>query len=120
MARIEWDKDWQLHLDEALKDFMQDLADDVLHDMQETVPVKTGHLLEDLDNELDGSTARIGAKTVDYAIYVEDGTPRHIITPNTKQALWWEGAHHPVKRVNHPGAPATHFMRNALYRERRP
>lgn len=45
---------------------------------------------------------------------LEFGTPRHIIEPKNKKALSWPGARHPVGRVNHPGTPAYHILRNAL------
>lgn len=39
---------------------------------------------------------------VDYGEILEEGSEPHIIIPNSK-ALYWKGAAHPVKRVNHPG-----------------
>lgn len=50
----------------------------------------------------------------DHALILELGTPRHVIEPKDKKALAWPGGRHPVKRVDHPGTPAYHFMRNAL------
>jgi hypothetical protein len=44
----------------------------------------------------------------------EFGTRPHVIEPKTKQALAWPGGRHPVKRVNHPGTPAFHTLRNVL------
>lgn len=38
---------------------------------------------------------------VDYGIYLEKGTSPHTIIGNPW--LYWEGASHPVKKVNHPG-----------------
>lgn len=118
MTRIEWDNDWHQRMDKEIHNFMVDLSNSVLNDMVETCPVDTGELINDLDAEVIGKDARVGAKSVPHAIYVEEGVGRHVITPNTKQALWWEGAAHPVKAVNHPGMAATHFMKRALYRER--
>jgi hypothetical protein len=48
------------------------------------------------------------------AAILEGGSRPHVIEPNTKKALAWPGGMHPVRRVNHPGTPAYHFMRNAL------
>ncbi len=55
-------------------------------------------------------------KEVWYAIGIERGVPPHIrpIVPKTKKALWWKGAAHPVRKVNHPGNPAFPFMRPAF------
>ena len=52
--------------------------------------------------------------TSGHAAILEHGSRPHVIEPRDKKALYWEGARHPVKRVNHPGTPAFHFMRNAL------
>lgn len=41
---------------------------------------------------------------VEYGIYLEKGTSPHTITGNPY--LYWEGASHPVKVVNHPGSRA--------------
>lgn len=41
---------------------------------------------------------------VDYGMYLEKGTPPHVITGNTY--LYWQGLSHPVRRVNHPGSKA--------------
>ena len=118
MSRIEWDHGWTQKLDSAINDFMAELAFDVLVDMRTHCPVDTGELLFDLDAEVIDKQARIGAKSVPHAIYAEEGVGPHEITPNTKKALYWEGAAHPVNKVNHPGMHGTHFMKNALYKER--
>lgn len=52
-----------------------------------------------------------------YAMAVHDGTPPHEIRPRRKQALWWEGAAHPVARVSHPGTQARPFLYRALLEE---
>lgn len=49
-----------------------------------------------------------------HAIGLERGNPPHVIFPKNKQALYWEGAAHPVRKVNHPGNPAYPFMRPAF------
>ena len=120
MGRVEWEPGWYERIDHNIDSFMEDIAKDVLDKMQFKVPVRTGYLKEDLDWEYDKhtKTARVGAKTAPYAIWVEEGTYPHMITPNNKKALWWEGADHPVFKVDHPGATATHFMKESLYEER--
>jgi hypothetical protein len=118
MARVQMDPDWKLKLEPYVEKFMSKLARDVLMDMHEHCPVHTGYLQSDLAAEVSGYSARIGARSAEYAIYVEEGAGPHMIYPNSKGALWWEGLAHPVNMVNHPGSPATHFMRNALYKQR--
>jgi hypothetical protein len=118
MARVTFVPGWEKKLDNAIQDFMQDLADDVLDDMRRHCPVDTGRLLADLGDEVHGGYARIGAATVPYAIYAEEGTHPHMIEPNSADALYWEGAAHPVNEVFHPGYEGSHFMKRALYKKR--
>jgi len=40
---------------------------------------------------------------MEYGIFLEMGTPPHEIRPKAKKALYWRGAKHPVKKVQHPG-----------------
>jgi len=122
MGRVDWEPGWYQRIDKEIDNFMEKLAEDVLQDMIIHAPFRTGALKEDLDKEYDNRSkvARIGAKSVPYAIYVEEGTPPHVIRAKNKKALDWAGSRHPMKDVDHPGAAATHFMKNALYKERRP
>jgi hypothetical protein len=48
------------------------------------------------------------------SLWLEHGTRPHVIEARNAGALHWEGARHPVKKVNHPGTPALHIMRRAL------
>lgn len=118
MARIVFVPGWQQKLDNAIHDFVEDLAEDVLADMRQHCPVDTGRLLADLDEETIGKHARIGARSVPWAIYAEEGVGPHRITPNSKDALYWGGASHPVNEVMHPGYAGSHFMKKALYKQR--
>lgn len=56
---------------------------------------------------------RISSEVI-YASYVNEGTGPHEIVPTNAQALYWPGADHPVKRVNHPGTEANPFVDRAL------
>lgn len=40
---------------------------------------------------------------VEYGGILEEGSKPHIIKPKNKKALYWKGAAHPIKQVNHPG-----------------
>lgn len=51
---------------------------------------------------------------MEYAEAVEKGTAPHRIEAVNKKALWWPGASHPVKSVQHPGSAAYPFMVPAL------
>lgn len=46
------------------------------------------------------------AHGVKYGTFLEEGTKPHVIRPKNKKALYWRGAAHPVKKVNHPGTKA--------------
>lgn len=54
------------------------------------------------------------ASNVKYAPIIEDGSRPHVILPRNKKALFWVGARHPVKKVNHPGTRAYHVLANAV------
>jgi len=122
VGRIDWEPNWYQKIDKEVDNFMRRIAEDVYDTMMVKVPVKTGKLKEDLDWEYNTSTkvARVGAVSLPYAIWVEEGTYPHGIDPKVKKALWWDGLAHPVNHVNHPGATASHFMKESLYMERTP
>ncbi len=67
-----------------------------------------------------GGKAAVQVVNIDRkALLLEKGSRPHVIEAKGKDnggknALHWKGADHPVRKVNHPGTPAYHFMRNAL------
>ena len=74
-----------------------------------------------ISRRLDENSWEIGLR--DDKIYAriqhEGGRiPAHVIVPRIKKALFWPGARHPVRRVNHPGSfiPATKFLENPIRR----
>lgn len=82
-------------------------------------PVKSGTLRRSIHTKIVRQGAwRIVATVgtdVEYAFFVEHGTPPHIIRPGPgKKALAWPGGRHPVKYVRHPGTMARPFLRPAL------
>lgn len=115
---IDVSPNWPKHLEEAAHDFLRSIAVAVHRDMVRYAPVESGRLRNDLDWEVNGLKARVGARSVPYAIYVEEGTKPHSIKAKAGSALNWEGAEHPSNSVNHPGASASYFMRRALYKKR--
>lgn len=54
------------------------------------------------------------AHGVDYGEILEDGSKPHVITPKNGKALYWKGAVHPVKKVNHPGTKGFKTIENTL------
>ena len=73
------------------------------------VPYRTGQLAETFFSQISGLIATWGP-TVNYAAAVEFGTGPHVILPVNKKALYWRGAKHPVRKVNHPGSAANPYM----------
>ncbi len=88
--------------------------------------VRSGRLrqsFEGFSEQASPTQWRIGmrSRNVVYATIQHDGgkTPPHEILPRHKKALFWEGAAHPVRRVNHPGStiPATKFFEKPMLQE---
>jgi len=80
--------------------------------------VRTGRLrksFEEFARQVGTDTMEYGMRSdVNYAAIQHEGghTAPHIILPKNKKALYWSGALHPVKQVNHPGSNITakHFF----------
>lgn len=73
------------------------------------VPWRTGRLTQSFIASY-GDLLGMWRPTVNYALFVHEGTGPHDIVPINKKALFWQGAAHPVKRVHHPGTHANPFM----------
>jgi Bacteriophage HK97-gp10, putative tail-component len=74
-----------------------------------TVPWRTGFLTQSFRAQLTGLVLT-WFPTASYAGYVEFGTAPHVITAKNAKALYWPGALHPVKSVNHPGTKPNDYM----------
>lgn len=81
--------------------------------------VKTGHLRRSIAAKVRGSVNVEGevSTNVKYAKGVEEGTRPHIIRAKNAKALYWKGANHPVKQVNHPGSKAKPFLKPSFESE---
>ena len=55
------------------------------------------------------SSVRVGSDRK-YAAFHQFGTKPYVITPKKAKALFWPGARHPVKSINHPGLPPRPFF----------
>ena len=80
--------------------------------------VDTGHLRRGISTDIKGLGATIHTSNIKYAPGVEYGTKAHIIKPKNKKALYWKGAKHPVKKVNHPGSKAKPYLIPAFEKEK--
>jgi len=78
-------------------------------------PVKTGRLRAGIRSRISPFRGMVES-TVAYGIFVHEGTSAHIIRPVRKKALYWKGAAHPVKSVQHPGIKANPFMKKGAER----
>jgi HK97 gp10 family phage protein len=105
---------YQADLEQLVQPLLEQVAAEVETDIKRNAPVDTGDLVRSVRRR--GNIITISAP---YWHFVEYGTEPHIIRPRTKQALWWPGAHHPVKMVRHPGTQAQPFIRPAALRQRR-
>ena len=80
--------------------------------------VITGHLRRGISIDIKALEATIHTSSIKYAPGVEFGTKSHIIRPKNKKALYWKGAKHPVKQVNHPGSKAKPYLIPAFEKEK--
>ena len=80
--------------------------------------VDTGHLRRGISTDIKGLGATIHTSNIKYAPGVEYGTKAHIIKAKNKKALYWKGAKHPVKQVNHPGSKAKPYLIPAFEKEK--
>ena len=80
--------------------------------------VDTGHLRRGISTDIKGLGATIHTSNIKYAPGVEYGTKAHIIRAKNKKALYWKGAKHPVKQVNHPGSKAKPYLIPAFNQEK--
>lgn len=73
---------------------------------------KSGQLRANIHARAVGLRGEVGPnlEVTPYAWFVHQGTSAYVIRPNKKKALWWPGAKHPVKKVNHPGIKANPFV----------
>jgi bacteriophage HK97-gp10 putative tail-component len=93
------------------------LAKDHARDNTRSPKRRTGRYFGSIHSEIKkkgkGFLTGAIASNVKYAGWLEDGTKPHVIRPKNKKALFWPGAAHPVKQVNHPGTPAFKVLTGA-------
>ncbi|MFI7073565.1 hypothetical protein [Micromonospora sediminicola] len=105
-----------MHAD-FMYEHLEGRADRVVTRAKVTAPVRSYEYRSKIGRErVTGArtaTVRVVAKAP-HSLILEKGTRPHVIEAKNAQALHWRGARHPVKRVQHPGTPALHILRNAL------
>ena len=80
--------------------------------------VKTGHLRRGITTNVGNMEVTVHTSNVKYARLVEEGTRPHVIRAKGKRALYWKGARHPVRKVNHPGSRAKPYLIPAFEKEK--
>ena len=109
--------------DEQINNFKWAVANDLRTTLVSNCPVDTGRLKNSIKVEIVGSDIIIDM--VDYALYVEFGTPPHIIRPKNKKALHWKTGKPGspgredvfAKEVRHPGTRPNPFIRNTFKKD---
>lgn len=86
-VRISVDPNWRAHVASNLHDLLDKLGEEIVEDAKRVVPVKTGHLRDSLDHEVDGDTLYVFSD-VEYAQYVELGTEHMKAQPYLKPAVF--------------------------------
>ena len=92
------------NVNKVIKDSAFNIQRTAMSNLTSNGSVKTGHLRRSISVDMGNLEATIHTSNVKYAVMVEKGTKAHIIKPKSKKALYWKGASHPVKQVNHPGS----------------
>lgn len=109
------------HVDAAIDEWLlRDIGEPIRDDAKAAVHKKSGRLADSLIAEVHGGVLRVGSTDVNYATDVELGTAPHVINAKPGSALYWPGADHPVKRVNHPGTRPYPYLRPSLFQRRSP
>ncbi len=80
---------------------------------RQNAPHRTGTLQRSIQLENKPDTVKVAVHEK-YGLYIEKGTGPFVIRPKNKKALFWPGADHPVKKVNHPGLKARPFFEPAI------
>jgi hypothetical protein len=122
-SRVEVNDAWRDEVESAVEAFFENrLGPDIVKDAKRYCPERTGALQNSIEHHLEESDLIVSATGGDdgrtYAAYVELGTRPHEIRPVRAKALFWPGAAHPVRKVDHPGTRPQAFLRPALYTQR--
>lgn len=98
-------------IENAVSQELERTAHRIERQAKELAPVDTGDLRISITTDGGGLSYEVGTN-LEYAEYIEEGTSPHTITGN--DYLYWEGADHPVRSVNHPGNRAYLYMETAF------
>ena len=103
---------------QVVKNSAFNIQKNAMSNLTKNKSVDTGHLRRAISTDIKGLEATIHTSNVKYASMAEYGTKAHIIRPKNKKFLYWKGAKHPVKQVNHPGSRAKPYLIPAFEKEK--
>jgi hypothetical protein len=113
-VRVVMAQGWERHVDRAVDRYaVGPLAEDIAEDAGRGAARDTGALRGSYGVVKPSEGVRHVGSSLEYADFVEFGTDPHEILPKNAKALWWPGAAHPVRRVQHPGTRAQPTLRPA-------
>ena len=104
-------------IQKVLKNSAMTIQKNAISNLTNNGSVNTGHLRRSISTKMGDMEATIHTSNLKYAPMVEFGTRPHIIRAKNKKALYWKGAAHPVKQVNHPGSKAKPYLIPAFEKE---
>ena len=104
-------------IQKVLKNSAMTIQKNAISNLTNNGSVNTGHLRRSISTKMGDMEATIHTSNLKYAPMVEFGTRPHIIRAKNKKALYWKGATHPVKQVNHPGSKAKPYLIPAFEKE---
>ena len=126
---IQLEDDGLKNLSEMSKDIRRSVLSDATQDMVRFLmmnsPVDHGLLKQWFIEYMTDEESSIKSPA-EYAIYQDQGTRPYTIYPKGQatyhagqkltsgSALWWPGAEHPVRKVNHPGIKGKHFVEKSF------
>ena len=105
-------------IQKVLKNSAMTIQKNAISNLTNNGSVNTGHLRRSISTKMGDMEATIHTSNLKYAPMVEFGTRPHIIRAKNKKALYWKGAKHPVKQVNHPGNKAKPYLIPAFDKEK--
>ena len=105
-------------IQKVLKNSAMTIQKNAISNLTNNGSVNTGHLRRSISTNMGDMEATIHTSNLKYAPMVEFGTRPHIIRAKNKKALYWKGAAHPVKQVNHPGSKAKPYLIPAFEKEK--
>lgn len=99
----------------SVMDVLVSMADEIAEEMRREAPVDTGRLRDAIRVKREGNGVVIGPEGVDYAVYVQYGTPPHEIRPKNAKALRFQinGRTAFATVVHHPGTEPNPFATRA-------